>query len=80
MYQATDQSWGPLDLDNLVDFAGDELQVLEPGSTSTSTDGEKGEQQTTKLVCAALSLSAPTSSSLVALCPRRGLYISVSNT
>ncbi|KEF61285.1 uncharacterized protein A1O9_02850 [Exophiala aquamarina CBS 119918] len=49
VYQATDQNWAPLDLDNLLDFAGDELQVLEPGSTSASPDGEKEEQQTTKL-------------------------------
>jgi hypothetical protein len=51
LFQGTDQSWAPLELDNLVDFAADELQVLEPGSRATSTDGEKGNPQTTKMVC-----------------------------
>lgn len=50
MVQATSQSWAPLELDNFVDFGEDELQVLQPGSTGTSTDGEKGTPQITKMV------------------------------
>lgn len=51
VFQATQESWAPLDISNLVSFDEDRLPTLEPDSSGHSIDGEKEGSQNTKLVC-----------------------------
>lgn len=52
LYPETNQSWLPLELDNLIAYDETQLQLMEAeGSSSQSPDGEKENPENTKLVC-----------------------------